>query len=262
MLAQLLAATLALGIVAQPASAQNRPEPASPPTIVLVHGAFAESASWNGVASRLRSVGYTVVAAGNPLRSVRSDARYVADIVGSIEGPVVLVGHSYGGAVISDAGAMVDNIKALVFVAAFAPEAGETSAGLSTLYPGSTLGSALDAPVALSGGGNDLYIDQARYPQQFAADVPAGDAALMAVAQRPVTEAALNEAAGAPAWKTIPSWFVYGTDDRNIPEAALAFMAERAGARRAVRVEGASHSVMVSQPQAVADIIIEAAESR
>src|SRR5690606_3595104 len=150
-------------------------------------------------------------------------------IVDRISGPVVLVGHSYGGAVISDAGAMVGNVKALVFVAAFAPEAGETSAGLSALYPGSTLGAALDAPVPLSIGGNDLYIDPERYPDQFAADVPRNAAALMAIAQRPITEAALNEAAGAPAWKTIPSWFVYGTADRNIPEAALAFMADRAG---------------------------------
>jgi pimeloyl-ACP methyl ester carboxylesterase len=262
MLTQLCAVTLALAAIAQPTTARTQPEPPDTATVVLVHGAFAESASWNGVATRLRSVGYTVVAAANPLRGVRSDARYVADIVNGIDGPVVLVGHSYGGAVISDAGTMADNVKALVFVAAFAPAEGETSAGLSTLYPGSTLGEALAAPVMLDDGGRDLYIEQARYPAQFAADVPHNEAALMAIAQRPVTEAALNEAAGPPAWSTTPSWFVYGSADRNIPEAALSFMAERAGARRTLRVEGASHSIMVSEPEAVADIIIEAAESR
>ncbi|GAB1581057.1 alpha/beta fold hydrolase [Phyllobacterium phragmitis] len=230
------------------------------PTIVLVHGAFADSSSWNGVAGILQKDGYRVVAAANPLRSVASDAAYVSDVVKSIEGPVVLVGHSYGGAVISAAANGHDNVKSLVYVAAFAPDAGETAAELAGKFPGGTLGSALAAPVTLADGGVDLYIDQAKFREQFAHDVPAQEAALMAAGQRPITEAALNEKAGAPAWKSLPAWFVYGSADKNIPAKALGFMAERAGSRRTVVVEGASHVVMVSQPQAVADLIEEAAQ--
>ncbi|YBV95257.1 alpha/beta hydrolase [Phyllobacteriaceae bacterium JZ32] len=230
------------------------------PTIVLVHGAFADSSSWNGVAGILQKDGYRVVAAANPLRSVASDAAYVSDVVKSIEGPVVLVGHSYGGAVISAAANGHDNVKSLVYVAAFAPDAGETAAELAGKFPGGTLGSALAAPVKLADGGVDLYIDQAKFREQFAHDVPAQEAALMAAGQRPITEAALNEKAGAPAWKSLPAWFVYGSADKNIPAKALGFMAERAGSRRTVVVEGASHVVMVSQPQAVADLIEEAAQ--
>ncbi|MBB2753566.1 UNVERIFIED_ORG: pimeloyl-ACP methyl ester carboxylesterase [Rhizobium aethiopicum] len=230
------------------------------PTVVLVHGAFADSSSWNGVVEILRKDGFQVVAAANPLRGVSNDAAYVSDVVASIAGPVVLVGHSYGGQVISTAANGHDNVKSLVYVAAFAPDTGESVADLAGKFPGGTLGAALAAPVKLSGGGVDLYIDQAKFHDQFASDVPAEQAALMAAAQRPVTDAALNEKSGEPAWKKLPSWFVYGTDDKNIPAAALGFMAERAGSKRTVVVEGASHVVMVSQPQKVADLIEEAAK--
>jgi pimeloyl-ACP methyl ester carboxylesterase len=234
-------------------------EPAKP-TVVLVHGAFADSSSWNGVAGILQKDGYRVVAAANPLRSVAGDAAYVSDVVKSIEGPVVLVGHSYGGSVITAAANGRDNVKSLVYVAAFAPDEGETAAELAGKFPGGTLGSALAAPVKLADGGVDLYIDQAKFHEQFAHDVPADEAALMAVGQRPVTEAALNEKAGKPAWKSLPSWFVYGSADKNIPAKVLGFMAERAGSKHTVVVDGASHVVMVSQPQAVADLIEEAAQ--
>ncbi|WP_049733538.1 alpha/beta fold hydrolase [Rhizobium ecuadorense] len=234
-------------------------EPAKP-TVVLVHGAFADSSSWNGVVEILRKDGFPIVAAANPLRGVSNDAAYVSDVVASIAGPVVLVGHSYGGQVISTAANGHDNVKSLVYVAAFAPDTGESVADLAGKFPGGTLGAALAAPVKLSGGGVDLYIDQAKFHDQFASDVPAEQAALMAAAQRPVTDAALNEKSGEPAWKKLPSWFVYGTDDKNIPAAALGFMAERAGSKRTVVVEGASHVVMVSQPQKVADLIEEAAK--
>lgn len=231
----------------------------SNPTIVLVHGAFADASSWNGVIEILQKNGYHVAAAANPLRSVASDAAYVSDVLGSIEGPIILVGHSYGGAVISAAANGHANVKSLVYVGAFAPDAGESAAELSGKFPGGTLGSALAAPVQLADGGADLYIDQAKFHQQFAHDLPAGQAALMAAGQRPITEAALNEKAGEPAWKTLPSWFVYGDGDKNIPAAALGFMAERAGSKRTVVIEGASHVVMISQPQAVSDVIEEAA---
>jgi pimeloyl-ACP methyl ester carboxylesterase len=232
------------------------------PTIVLVHGAFAEASSWNGVVAILQQQGYPVVAVANPLRSVKGDAKYLGDIVDSIKTPVVLVGHSYGGLVIGEIADPGRNIKGLVFVAAFAAEVGETAVGLSGKFPGSSLGSALAPPVALSGGGNDLYIRQDKFHGQFAADVSGADAKLMAASQRPVTEAALNEPAGATAWKRIPSWFVYGDQDKNIPAAALGFMAERANSKKTVVVPGASHVVMVSHPQAVADLILAAARSK
>lgn len=232
---------------------------AGKPTIVLVHGAFADSSSWNGVIGILERDGYRVVAAANPLRGVKNDAQYLEDIAGGIAAPVVLVGHSYGGLVISDVDS--PNVKALVYVAAFAPEAGESAFALSVKFPGSTLGDALAPPVALSGGGKDLYIDQARFHQQFAADVPAAAAAGMAAGQRPVTEAALNEVSGEPAWKNLPSWFVYGDQDRNIPAQVLAFMADRAHSRHTEVVRGGSHAVMVSNPQAVAKTIVRAAKA-
>ncbi|TDR85229.1 alpha/beta fold hydrolase [Enterovirga rhinocerotis] len=245
---------LATGLLSGAAMAQ-----AAKPTIVLVHGAFADSSSWNGVIANLQRDGYRTVAIANPLRSVSADAQLVSDVVGSIAGPVVLVGHSYGGQVISNAVKGRDNVKSLVYVAAFAPDTGEAAADLAGKFPGGTLGQALAPPVKLTGGGVDLYIDQAKFREQFAHDVPAEAAALMAVGQRPITEAALTEKSGEPAWKSRPSYFVYGESDRNIPAQALGFMAERAGSRRTVVVKGGSHVVMVSQPKTVADVIEEAA---
>ncbi|MHA6495433.1 alpha/beta fold hydrolase [Pseudomonas borbori] len=230
------------------------------PTVVLVHGAFAESSSWNGVAARLLDKGYPVIAAANPLRGVTHDADYIADIVEQTAGPVILVGHSYGGAVISNAGRDNAKVKALVYVAAFAPDKGETALELSGRYPGGTLGPTLAPPVLLDDGNKDLYIQQDKFGQQFAADVAAADSALMAATQRPISEFALTEASGDPAWKQLPSWFIYGSADKNIPEAALKFMAERAGSKKTVTVPGASHVVMTSNPEKVAALIIEAAE--
>ncbi|MDR7056990.1 MULTISPECIES: alpha/beta fold hydrolase [Pseudomonas] len=232
------------------------------PTVVLVHGAFADSSSWNGVVKILEKDGYPVIAAANPLRSVKGDAQSVADVLASVKTPVVLVGHSYGGPVISEAAYGNANVKALVYVAAFAPEKGETAAELSGRFPGSTLGPTLSAPVELADGGKDLYIQQDKFHDQFAADVSPADAKLMAATQRPVTVAALNEAATEPAWKTVPSYFVYGDQDKNIPAQALAFMAERAHSKQTVVVKGASHVVMVSNPKAVASLIETAAAAK
>jgi pimeloyl-ACP methyl ester carboxylesterase len=232
----------------------------SKPTIVLIHGAFADTSSWNGVTRILQKDGYRVVAVAVPLRSVRGDAQYVADLVAASETPVVLVGHSYGGSVISAAGVGNPKVKALVFVAAFAPDAGESAGGLSNKFPGSTLGPALAPPVPLSNRDKDLYIQQEKFRAQFAADVPAEDAAVMAATQRPVAESSLNEnSSGEPAWKTLPSWFVYGDRDLNIPPQSLAFMAERAKSKETTVVKGASHVVMVSHPKVVAALIERAA---
>lgn len=261
MLALLCLMALLLGTAPR---AQTATRDAVRPTIVLVHGAFADSSSWNYVARRLRGDGYPVVAVANPLRGVAADARYTAHIVDGIPGPVVLVGHSYGGSVISAASAGRANVKALVFVSAFAPDAGESAAILSAKFPGSTLSEALAAPVALGDGSADLYIRPDRFWQQFAADLQEGEAQLMAVGQRPITDAALNEhqPEGASAWKTVPSYFVFGTGDKNIPPITLAWMAERARSRRTVPIPWASHVPQLSHPGEVAELIETAASAR
>ncbi|MFG2447115.1 alpha/beta fold hydrolase [Nocardia fluminea] len=253
-------AAVALGLSATIASAgcaTAQPAPSvTKPTIVLVHGAFAESSSWNGVIDKLNEQGLTSIAAGNPLRSVAGDADSVRSVVASIDGPVVLVGHSYGGQVISQV--QDPKVRGLVYVAAFAPEEGETIGELSGKFPGSTLGDTLDK-VPLSDGSTDLYIQPAKFHQQFAADIPEAEAAIDAITQRPLNDRALNGKSGAPNWKTVPSWFVFPDTDYNIPVAAHRFMAERAGSRATVEIKGASHALTVSQPGAVAKVIVEAA---
>jgi pimeloyl-ACP methyl ester carboxylesterase len=229
------------------------------PTIVLVHGAFAESSSWNDVIDSLESTGHSVIAAANPLRSLTADAASVGDLIRTVEGPVLLVGHSYGGAVISNVPADAGEITGLVYVCGFAPEPGESAFSLSGLFPGSTLGDAL-RPVPRSDGTTDLYIIKDRFHEQFCADVPEQLAARMAATQRPVTQEALTELSGErPLWRELPSWFVIGAEDHSIPAQLQRFLAERAGARRTVEIPGASHAVAVSQPQATADLILEAA---
>lgn len=230
-----------------------------PSTIILVHGAFAESASWDGVIDPLRDAGHSVIAAANPLRGLAADADAVGDLVRTVAGPVVLVGHSYGGAVITNVDADAGEIAGLVYVAGFAPEAGESAGTLAARFPGSTLGETLQ-PVPRSDGTTDLYITQDRFHAQFAADVPAPQAARMSATQRPITQQALEEPTGErPLWKELPSWFVIPDADRNIPPALQRFMAERAGARRTIEVPGASHAIAVSQPDATAELILEAA---
>src|SRR5499433_3645077 len=232
------------------------------PTIVLVHGAFADSSSWYGVIAVLQRDGYPVIAAANPLRSVKADADTVRALLASINTPVVLVGHSYGGMVISNAANGQANVKSLVYVAAFAPEAGENAGELNSKFPGSLVGPAFAPPVPLPGGGHDLYVQQEKFHEAFAPDLPADAARLAAAAQRPVTDIAFGEPATEPAWKTISSWFVYGDHDTAIPPKLHAFMAKRARARATSVVEGASHVVMISHSDAVAKVIEDAATVR
>jgi pimeloyl-ACP methyl ester carboxylesterase len=233
-----------------------------PPTVVLVHGAFAESASWDRVMDPLLSAGHRVIAAANPLRGLASDAAAVSDLVRTIDGPVVLVAHSYGGAVISNVAADAGEIVGLVYVAGFAPEPGESAFTLAGMFPGSTLGDALQ-PVPRSDGATDLYIAADRFHEQFCADVPAPQAARMAATQRPVTQEALVEPSGErPLWQELPSWFVFGELDRNIPAELEHFMAKRARAHRVIEIPGASHAVAVAHPDATAHLILEAASLR
>ena len=232
------------------------------PTIVLVHGAFAESSSWDGVIDPLLDAGHRVIAAANPLRGVAADAAAISDIVRAVDGPVVLAGHSYGGSVITNVDPGAGDIVALVYVGAFAPEPGETCFDLSTMFQGSTLGETLE-PRPRADGTTDLTIAQDRFHAQFCADVPAPQARRMAVTQRPVTRGALLEPSGRhPLWRERPSWFVFGDGDRNIPAAVQRFMAERAAAQQVIELPAASHALAVSRPDAVADVIREAAMLR
>jgi pimeloyl-ACP methyl ester carboxylesterase len=228
-------------------------------TVVLVHGAFAGSASWDGVAGALLEADLSVIAAANPLRGLAADARAISDIVRSIEGPVLLVAHSYGGAVMSNVDADAGEIVGLVYVNGFAPAPGENCFGLAGMYPGSMVGEETVRPVPRSDGTTDLYIAPDSYHDVFCADIPATRAAIMAATQRPATQEALVEPSGDPLWKDVPSWFVIGEEDRIIPAALQRFEAERAGARRTIELPGASHAAAVSQPGAVVEVILEAA---
>ncbi|MEI7033617.1 alpha/beta hydrolase [Streptomyces pratensis] len=263
----LLGVTTAVGLsvaaVTLPGTAGATPHHPTRPTIVLEHGAFADAASWDGVVARLQRAGYPVVSAANPLRGPATDAAYLRSVLDHVDGPVVLVGHSYGGTVISQAAAgLEDKVKALVYIAAFLPDAGESSLGLTNKFPGSTLGEAVESVdyfLPDGGQGADVYIKPEKFRYQFAADVPADKARLMAAGQRPVAAAALEEKSTEAAWKTIPSWSLITTEDRNIPAAAQRFMSARAKAR--TTAIDASHAVSVSRPGAVARIVEQAART-
>ncbi|TDC33217.1 alpha/beta hydrolase [Micromonospora sp. 15K316] len=232
------------------------------PTVVLVHGAFAESASWVGVVEQLQAEAVPVVAVANPLRDLPAGATYLRDVIAAVEGPVVLVGHSYGGMVITEAAAGLDGVAALVYVCAFAPDHGESAFELSTRFPGSTLGETLAAhPV--TAGGVEFTIRPDAFHHQFAADTSPAQAAVMSATQRPVTETALRTGlpTGTPAWRTLPSWFVYGDQDLCIPVALHRQMAERAGAEGVREIPGASHALTVSRPDVVTTAILDAIDT-
>ena len=230
------------------------------PNVVLVHGAFADSSSWNGVIKRLQAKGVNVTAAANPLRGISFDSAYVASVLDETPGPVVLVGHSYGGAVISNAAKGAKNVAGLVFVAAFAPDEGEVLNDVEAGSKDSVLNDALVIRHYPSGNGGEpaveLVIDPAKVHDAFAADLPEDDAAVVGATQRPIALLGFTEASGPPAWKDVPSWAVVATGDKAAGTDVVRSMAERAGAT-ITELEG-SHVIMVSQPDAVADVILEA----
>lgn len=240
------------------------------PTVVLVHGALADSSSWNSVTEQLQHDGYRVVAPANPLRSLSGDANYLAAYLKTISGPIVLVGHSYGGSVISEAAAGNSDVRALVYIAALAPAKGETAFQLVTKFPGTRITDDPKAPVptALNAvpyteGGTtqvDLYLKPDKFRDVFLSDrVSAGEAAVLAAAQRPVTAEALSEPSGTPAWQTTPSWYLVANDDHVIPSAAQRYMAARAHAHTSG--VNAPHDVLLTNPNAVSKVILNAAHS-
>ncbi len=233
----------------------------APLTVVLVHGAFADSSSWSGVVERLQTRGLEVRAAPNPLRGIAHDSAYVASFIGQIPGPVLAVGHSYGGAVISNAATEAENVVGLVFVAAFATEEGERLGEATSTSKDSVLNSALVPLQYPSGDGDatavEFAIDPAKFHDAFAADLPRPQTAVMAATQRPVAELGFSEPSGTPAWKSLPSWTVLATGDKAAGTDLIRSMAERAGAT-ITEAEG-SHVIMISQPDIVADVIVTAA---
>jgi pimeloyl-ACP methyl ester carboxylesterase len=261
-LAALIAAAIALVVTLTPAASSGQPaqpSPAPKPTIVLVHGAFADGSSWNDVIKRLQGDGYTVVAPADPLRDVAGDSAYVQSVLATIDGPVVLVGHSYGGAVISNAG-NAPNVRALVYVAGFALDSGESLASINAQFPNNQLGPAVVArPFPQPDGtmGTDLYVNPEQFRAVFAADVPAKQTDLMAATQRPLSLAAVLGPSGTPAWRTVPTWYLVARKDLTIDPAAERFMAQRAGATT-VEITS-SHVAMISHPGKVTDLIEAAA---
>jgi pimeloyl-ACP methyl ester carboxylesterase len=248
------------------ASAKTPSETSPKPTIVLVNGAWANSASWNGVIELLQAEGYTVYAPPNPLRSLQGDSDTIADFLKTISGPIVLVGHSYGGMVITNAANGIANVKALVYVDAFAPAQGESAFELTAKFPGSVLTSAPTSQVfrAVSYPGAPkgdamVYVNPSFFMKGFANDLSAKEGAVAEATQNPVTLSAVEAPSGPPAWAHISSWDVVGTIDKAIPEAAQLFMAKRAHAH--ITEIHAGHLSMVSQPGAVANVIESAARA-
>jgi pimeloyl-ACP methyl ester carboxylesterase len=253
----LIAASL---LFAAPASAAK-----AKPTVVLVHGAFADASGWSAVIDSLQDRGYPVLAPANPLRGVSADAAYLKNVLAQIEGPIVLVGHSYGGFVMTNAATGNANVKALVYIAAFAPAAGDTVQALTAHAPGSLLGPetltvrtypAPDGTLAPEGS-----IKTSAFREVFAADLPKRQARVLAASQRPAALATLGEPSGPPAWASIPSWFLVAGADKTIGAANLRFMARRSKAKT-VEVKGASHAVLLSRPAETTKLILTAAGAR
>jgi pimeloyl-ACP methyl ester carboxylesterase len=258
---------LAVGLLAVPGSALASSHRArttqAKPTVVLVHGGWADSSGWNAEVTALERRGYPVIAPANPLRGLASDAAYVRSVLQTIAGPIVLVGHSYGGAVITNAALGVPGVRALVYIAGFAPDQGETLEQLVTKNPGSEIGpkTLIPRPYPLAGGGEgtDLYLTKQGFETAFAGDVPRRQADQMWAEQRPFSQEAFASPSGEPAWKTIRSWYLVATQDHAIPPATQRFMAGRAHAT--VSQVKASHVPMVSQPAATMKVILAAAKA-
>ena len=259
-----VAFTLAVMIAAlYSASLTHAAEPSSAkPTIVIEHGAFADASSWAPVIERLQAQGYRVLAPANPLRGVAYDAAYLRSVLSTISGPIVLVGHSYGGFVITNAATGNANVKALVYVAAYAPEEGETIAGIEQLAPGGLIGpeTLVVRNYPLLGGGEapEAYIKPALFHAIFDADLSLAQSNELAAAQRPAALSTLEEPSGPPAWKTIPSWYLVPGADHAIGTAVEKIMAKRIHATTLV-VKSASHLVMLSHPAVTTQLVLEAA---
>jgi pimeloyl-ACP methyl ester carboxylesterase len=260
-------ALAALGAVpagAHPSRAHAKKTGAKP-TIVLVHGAWADASSWRSVIGGLQHDGYTVLAPPNPLRGLAADSAYLADFLKSVAGPVVLVGHSYGGAVITNAATGNPEVKALVYVDAFIPKQGQTVVELTSAEPGSALGGSPSevfdfAPFPGAPEGDaDLYVKRSLFPSAFANGLPRDTGAELAASQRPIAGNALQEQSGVPAWDSIPSWALIGTEDHVIPPSEQRVMAHTARAKT-TEVE-APHLSMLARPNAVAAVIENAANS-
>lgn len=239
----------------RPTQAEQAGAKGPKPTVVLVHGAFADASGFDDTIALLQKSGFPVLAPANPLRDTAGDAAYISSFLDTIPGPVILAAHSYGGVVITNAARGHANVKALVYLGAFAPDEGESALQLAQQFPGSELGTALvPRPYPLPGGeGTDGYIAPEKFRAVFAADLPASRTRLMAATQRPGSVEGLSGGSGAPTWKSIPSWYLIPTQDKVIPPAAQRFMAKRAGSR--VTEIRSSHVVMMSHPDATARII-------
>jgi pimeloyl-ACP methyl ester carboxylesterase len=237
----------------------TNPTPTTP-TVLLVHGAFADAGSWAAVTELLLAEGVAVQAPSVPLRSLIGDSRYIASVLSQIEGPVLAVGHSYGGAVITNAAAQAKNVVGLVFVAAFAPDENETLGGIEGTSRDSALGPALlpkQFPIGDSGEvATELYVQPEQFHKVFAGDLPAAQSAVLGASQRPVAASAFEEKSGVPAWKTLPSWAAVATGDKAAGADVILSEAKRANAD-ILEVEG-SHLIMLSQSQKVADVILKA----
>jgi pimeloyl-ACP methyl ester carboxylesterase len=255
-------AALALLAAATGAAARRGAPAAAKPTVVLVHGAWADASGWDGVTRRLQRGGYTVRALANPLRGLVPDAAYVRDTLRAIRGPIVLVGHSYGGAVITNAATGLDNVEALVYVDAFALDEGESLYAVLSRFSDADITRFVEGvPIARPDGRADVdtYLTPEAFAQAFANDLPARTSAAMWAAQRPVVQSALLDRSGAPAWRSVPSWYVLGSEDHIIPPAAQRFMAQRARAR--LTEVRASHVSLVSKPGAVTRVVLQAARA-
>jgi pimeloyl-ACP methyl ester carboxylesterase len=264
-----LAASAALASIpfgAEPASAsspQRDEHRTSKPTIVLVHGGYADSSCWNGVIPKLLRRGYTTIAGSNPLRGIPTDAPYIASLLDSISGPVVLVAHSMGGTVITNAAWGKSNVKALVYIAAFVPDIGETQGDLINKFPGSeVLPVSVPVPYTKADGttGTDLYLSidgQAA----FAADLSTEAFQVLQATQRPFDADSFTYPTTAAAWRTIPSWGLVAGRDKAIPPECERFMYSRANFRKVVEVPSSSHVAMISHPQIVANLIDDAAKA-
>ncbi|WP_067822210.1 alpha/beta hydrolase [Nocardia inohanensis] len=230
------------------------------PTVVLVHGAFADASGWADVSVRLRRSGFPVVAVPNPLRGLTFDTAYLQGLLAGIEGPKILVGHSYAGAVITNAAPGISDVRALVYVAAFAPGEGEALGGLLEQHADASVPPLPQQVFQYTrpdgSTGTEVQLDPAQFATAFAADVDAATAAFMAIAQRPVAAEAFGEPVTAAGWKTVPSWAIVATKDQAIAPSLERFMAERAGAH--ITEVDSSHAVMVSHPEAVAGVIEQA----